>query len=170
MKLIVIRGYPGSGKSTLGRRLQKEGYGVFIDHNELLNQIVQFTGDDEGIYDDIVQLELALVRKLLDDGKDVIVARGFTTEGGVVDYLHLAEEAGAGHIVLHLDGPEELLGKRVLSPSRKDDYTPISTPEQLHAWMAEHPMEQIENEVKIDVAQPFDQMLQEVEKAIGSKE
>lgn len=170
MKLIVLRGYPGSGKSTLGRRLQKEGYGVFIDHNELLNKIVEITGDDKNIYDDIVRLELALVRKLLNEGKDVIVARGFSTEGGVADYLQLAEEAGASHIVLHLDGPEELLGKRVLSPTRKDDYTPISTPEQLRDWIAEHPMEQISSEVKIDVAQPFDQMLQEVEKGIGSKE
>jgi adenylate kinase family enzyme len=170
MKLIVLRGYPGSGKSTLGRRLQKEGYGIFIDHNELLNQIVQFTGDDKGIYDDIVRLELSLVRKLLSEGKDVIVARGFSTEAGVSDYLQLAEEANAGHIVLHLDGPEELLGKRVLSPTRKDDYTPISTPEQLHEWTLEHPMEQISSEVKIDVAQPFDQMLREVEEAIGSKD
>jgi predicted kinase len=166
MKLIVIRGYPGSGKSTLGRRLQSEGRGVFIDHNELLNRIVSMTGDSEGIYDEIVGLELAMVRKLLESGQDVIVGRGFATEAGVEDYMAVAEEAGASHIVVRLDATEALLAQRVVSPTRKSDYTPISTPEQLRAWVNAHPMEDIESEVCIDVVRPFDQVLQEVMQAV----
>jgi predicted kinase len=166
MKLIVIRGYPGSGKSTLGRRLQSEGYGVFIDHNELLNRIVSMTGDSEGIYDEIVRLELAMVRKLLVSGKDVIIGRGFATEAGVDDYLAAAEEAGASHIVIRLDASEELLAQRVKSPTRKNDYTPISTPERLHEWIQTHPMEDIGSEVCVDIARPFDQVLQEVMQAV----
>lgn len=166
MKLIILRGYPGSGKSTLGRRLQHEGCGVFIDHNELLNKIVEFTGDDQGIYDDIVQLELAMVRKLLLAGKDVIVARGFSSKAGVDNYLKLAEETGASQVIIRLDGPQELLVQRLQSPSRYDEYTPISTAEQLREWSTTHPMDPVENEVCIDIAQPFEQMLQAVMKSL----
>jgi predicted kinase len=166
MKLIIIRGYPGSGKSTLGRRLQSEGYGVFIDHNELLNRIVSMTGDSEGIYDEIVRLELAMVRKLLGSGKDVIIGRGFATEAGVDDYLAIAEHVGASHVIIRLDATEELLAQRVKSPTRNSDYTPISTPEQLHDWIQAHPMEDIESEVCVDIVRPFDQVLQEVMQAI----
>ena len=56
VKLIILRGYPGSGKKTIGKALEAEGLGKFVDHNAILTFIANIVGDDEGIYDDIVNL------------------------------------------------------------------------------------------------------------------
>lgn len=142
--------------------MQDEKRGIFIDHNELLNKITSMTGDDVNIYDDIVRLELSMVRKLLSESHDVIVGRGFATEAGVADYLAIAEEAGAGHIVLRLHASQQLLAERVVSSDRKNDYTPIANPVQLEQWVASHPMEDVANEVVISVDRPFEETLAEV--------
>jgi broad-specificity NMP kinase len=71
-QLIILRGYPGSGKTTVAKLLEREGCGVFIDHNAILTFIAGFTGNDEGIYHEIHALELAMTSKLLRDGKSAI--------------------------------------------------------------------------------------------------
>lgn len=77
-QLILLRGYPGSGKTTIGKLLEKRGVGKFIDHNAILTFISTISGDDDGIYDDIANLEQAIARKLLtankiDFSEDVII-------------------------------------------------------------------------------------------------
>ena len=61
-RLTIIRGYPGSGKTTIGKRLEDQKLGIFIDHNRILTFIAQFTTNDDGLYDEISQLELAMTK------------------------------------------------------------------------------------------------------------
>lgn len=82
-KLIILRGYPGSGKTTVGKLLEKKNQGVLVDHNAILTFLANIVGDDEGIYEDIHILEKAMARKLLKDKKNVIVARGFSSSDSV---------------------------------------------------------------------------------------
>ena len=49
-KLIILRGYPGSGKTTVGKRLEKQGLGIFIDHNAILTFVASIAGNDTWIY------------------------------------------------------------------------------------------------------------------------
>ena len=123
-KLTIIRGYPGSGKTTLGKMLQDNGFGVFIDHNEILTFVASIAGDDEGIYENIADLEKAMARKLLYSGKDVIVARDFSSKASVASYQEITQEAHAVHLILRLEASEQVLSDRVQSPERQKDFNP----------------------------------------------
>lgn len=145
-KLTIIRGYPGSGKTTLGKMLQDNGFGVFIDHNEILTFVASIAGDDEGIYENIADLEKAMARKLLYSGKDVIVARGFSSKASVASYQEIAQEAHAVHLILRLEASEQVLSERVQSPERQKDFNPTITPSALSAWIKDNPIEDIATE------------------------
>jgi len=123
-KLIILRGYPGSGKTTIGKHLQAEGIGKFIDHNAILTFIAGIAGDDEGIYDEIAQLELAMCKKLLVDDSDVIVARGFSGLSSIQAYEAVASELGVTIKILRLNVDRNELIRRVQSPERKLDFNP----------------------------------------------
>ncbi len=163
-KLIILRGYPASGKSTIGEALESAGIGVFVDHNRILSFIAGMTGDDEGIYDDIHQLELAMTRKLLVDGKSAIVARGFTKADSVEPYRTLAVNKGVPFNIFRLDGSVELLEKRVVAPERKHGFNPSTNIEALRIWIEENPMDSIDNEIVLDVSQPVDSLTRIIRK------
>lgn len=149
-KLTILRGYPGSGKTTVGKRLEQAGLGVFIDHNQILTFIAQFTGDDDGIYGDVVQLEQAMTRKLLECGKSVIVARGFSSSVSIDEYIDIAKEKGAESLVVRLDVSMETLGQRVESQERKQDFNPTTNEEVLKNWINDNPFEDYPEELVVD--------------------
>lgn len=145
-KLVIIRGYPGSGKTTLGKELQSRGVGRFIDHNSILTFIASIVGDDEGIYRDIASLELAMTKKLLVDGKDVIVARGFSSTSSVEDYLALVKGSEARVFIFRLMVPLDILKERVQSPERLQDFNPTVSPDILQEWIEDNPLEDVPGE------------------------
>lgn len=165
-RLIILRGYPASGKSTIGEVLESAGIGVFVDHNRILSFIAEMTGDDDGIYDDIHQLELAMTRKLLTDGKSAIVARGFTKADNLESYKALAIDKGVPCNVFRLDGPVELLEKRVVASERKHGFNPSTTVEALRIWIEENPMDSIDNEIVLDVSQPVGSLTRIIRKKL----
>ena len=144
--LIILRGYPGSGKTTIGKALSDDGAGIFVDHNAILTFIAQLTEDDDGIYDDIADLELAITRKLLTDGKSVIVARGFSKLASIEPYENLADSLGAKCSIIRLDVDETILVSRVQSPERLSDFNPTTNPEALKLWIKDNPLEDTKNE------------------------
>ncbi len=155
-KLTIIRGYPGSGKTTLGKMLQNSGFGVFIDHNEILTFVASIAGDDEGIYENIADLEKAIARKLLLLGRDVVVARGFSSQTSVASYQEIAQEAHAEHLILRLETSEQVLSARVQSPERQKDFNPTITPSALSAWIKDNPIEDVTIEQIVDANKSID--------------
>lgn len=152
-KLIIIRGYPGSGKTTLGKILQGNGYGVFIDHNKILTFVASIVGDDEEIYGDIANLEKAMVRKLLRLGKNVIVARGFSSKDSVKEYQRIAQKISAIPVILRLEVNEQILSERVQSPERRKDFNPTTNSSALNAWIKSNPIEDIATEHLVEADQ-----------------
>lgn len=153
-RLIIIRGHPGSGKTTLGKALEGAGYGRFVDHNQILTFIASIAGDDDGIYDDIAQLEQAITRKLLRQGHDVIVARGFSSVSSMQPYVDIAQNERAKLLILRLDAPSEALAVRVQSIERHNDFNPTVTAEALDKWIRANPIEAVDDETLIDASQP----------------
>ncbi len=166
-RLIIIRGYPGSGKTAISKLLEKDGHGVFIDHNKILTFITDIVGDDEGLYDDIHKLELSMARKVLGDNKSAIVARGFSTEESIQPYLDIAEEHEAESIIIKLDADINTLKKRVVAPERKNDFNPTIDPMVLISWIKSNPQERIKNEHVVDASPDIEEVLRKTKLIIG---
>lgn len=166
LRLIIIRGYPGSGKTTIGRLLEKNGHGVFINHNSILTFLAGIVGDDQGIYDDIYNLELVMSHKLLTEGKSVIMARVFSRTSSLRPYLDVAKAAGAKCIILRLDADASILKKRVAAPERRNDFNQIMDAEALMSYIESFPQEKVNNEFTVDASQDISRVLSFIERAI----
>lgn len=162
-RLIILRGHPGSGKTTIGKQLHAAGASKFIDHNAILTFIANITGDDEGIYDEIAQLELAMCRKLLSEGKSVIVARGFSSLASIGTYTNMATELGVEAKIIRLKVGQQELINRVQSPERGLDFNP--TIDESHAldWMTNNPIENHPDEVVINNERPLSEVIDSLE-------
>ena len=162
-KLILLRGYPGSGKTTVGKELESRGVGKFIDHNSILTFVAGIAGNDDGIYDEIANLELAITKKLLGEGKSVIVARGFSRLAQIAVYETVAQALDIKSLIIRLDVGQEELFKRVQSSERQLDFNPTTDEVAALAWMKENPLENHSEEVVIDNNQPLEGSVAEIE-------
>lgn len=161
-KLIIIRGYPGSGKSTVSKKLVESAGLELVDHNHLLNLIRPFNGGtDEGIYEEVHSLELAIARSWLRKGKSVVVARGFASAASLSPYLAMAESEKVTPLVVTLEVPHNILAERVTSPERLENGF-ATTPEYLNAWIASHPMEPIEGEYRLNGEQSPEDLVAQI--------
>lgn len=158
-KMIIIRGYPGSGKTTTAKLLSKRTGIVFIDHNVILTFLAGIVGDDRGIYKEIHDLELAMARKLLEDNKSVIVARGFSAPESVASYQDAARMLGAGVSIFRLAVSEANLKSRVVTEDRKKDFNPTVSEDALLAWIAKNPLQDIEGEYEINADNSVDEVV-----------
>ena len=73
--MIIIRGYPGSGKTTAAKLLSKRTGSIFIDHNNS-DFLAGMVGDDRGIYSEIHNLELAMAKKIIEENKKMLLSQG----------------------------------------------------------------------------------------------
>lgn len=166
-KLILLRGYPGSGKTTVGKELEHHGVGKFIDHNSILTFVAEIAGNDEGIYDEIATLELAISKKLLSEGGSVIVARGFSKLAQLAVYEAVAASLDIKTLVVRLEVNREELLQRVQSPERKLDFNPTTNEAAAKNWMDGNPIEDHPDEFIIDNNQPLEDAVAEIEALVA---
>lgn len=166
-KLIILRGYPGSGKTTVGKLLEKKNQGVLVDHNAILTFLANIVGDDEGIYEEIHILEKAMARKLLKDKKNVIVARGFSSSDSVSPYISVATDVGAEILIFKLSVSESNLKLRVVSEERKKDFNPTVNEDVLLTWMNENPLEPINGEYEINADRSIQEVVSQILSILG---
>ena len=167
-RLIILRGYPGSGKTTIGKRLEYQGLGTFIDHNRILTLITTITRNDVGIYEEISQLELAMTKKLINDDKSVIVARGFSSVLGIEPYVALARTISIPADVIRLNVEEDTLIARVQAPERKQDFNPTINEKTLRSWMRDNPLEKYTKEISINANQPLDDVIGQIVRRLSA--
>lgn len=161
-QLIILRGYPGSGKTTVGKALEERGIGKFIDHNAILTFIASISGDDNEIYDDIANLEKAITRKLLRSNQVVIVARGFSSLASLEPYTQIAEDLGVPVQIVRLNVDHDELLRRITSPERKEDFNPTIDADSLDKWVEENPIANHPDEIIIDNLRPIDEVIKSI--------
>ena len=166
-KLIILRGYPGSGKTTVGKQLENRGLGKFIDHNAILTFVTKIAGNDDGIYDQIADLEIAICAKLISEGRTVIVARGFSKLSSLLPYEQITKKAGLQSIIIRLNVSQIELANRVTAPARKLDFNPTINEHELRKWVTNNPLESKMGEIIIDNQKPLNKVLSEIKQAIS---
>ena len=101
MRLVLIRGLPGSGKSTFAR---KSFPGAFHLENDMFH-----IRDGEYRFDfrrqkDAVKWCMETAVRALEAGMDVVVSNTFTRRRYVLAYKSLADRFGADFSVYRMDG------------------------------------------------------------------
>lgn len=105
LKLILIRGVSGSGKTTYAKKLMKED--PTLSHYEA---DMFFYGDDDYYHFDPRQLKDAhswcqgSTEKDLKNGKSVIVSNTFTQKWELQPYIEMANKYGAQVIIKKMTG------------------------------------------------------------------
>ena len=104
-KLWIVRGAPGSGKSTKAREIIKENLGTLHFEADM------FFYDKDGNYHfDARDLPHAhkwcedMVKKTIRDGRSTVVSNTFTKKWEYEKYINIAEDAGIPYEIIVMTG------------------------------------------------------------------
>lgn len=103
MQLVLIRGLPGSGKSTMAKALARAGFEHFEADTYHLNNKGDYCFDRANVKaaHEWCQKE---TRKALEDGKRVVVSNTFTQLWEMAPYFEMAKALGIEPNVLEAKG------------------------------------------------------------------
>lgn len=117
-KLVLVRGLPGSGKSTFAKRYSEDWFAVHLeaDMYHMVNGVYQFNGDN------VPKAHawcFETTKILLNSGVTVVVSNTFTKISEMQKYLDLADTLGIEREVYRSFGnfgsihnvPEEVMVK-----------------------------------------------------------
>ena len=106
--LYIIRGVPGSGKTTMAKKMIQAGMA------EIHAEADMFMVDSHGDYEfnaaslkDCHQSCKNLVDAAMQVGKDIVVSNTFTRKWEIQDYIDMAEDNGYGVTVIVCQGEYE---------------------------------------------------------------
>lgn len=102
MNLVIIRGLPGSGKSTMAKEFVKLGYKHFeADQYFEKDGVYKFTPENLWKAHDTCQYNTF---ESLRKDENVVVANTFTTKKEIQPYLNIAKEFGATVFIMEATG------------------------------------------------------------------
>lgn len=132
--LHLICGLPGSGKTTLAHRLERELPALRLTPDEWMARIVG-DGHDEAARASVEAVQEDLAHRAMELGLDVILENGFWSKSERDGYRARAKAQGFGAKVHFLNVPVEELWRRL--EQRNASLPPNTfrvTKEQLESW------------------------------------
>ena len=100
-KLTLIRGLPGSGKSTMARKIALETGALHVESDMWINYSEKWRQESVKMAHAICQEQ---ANKALYYGRDVVVSNTFTRKLEMQPYLDMAERTGANVEIITATG------------------------------------------------------------------
>lgn len=163
--LIVMRGYPGTGKSTIARMLAMTLRVPLIDRDVIRQTGVDTLGEIAEIGWLSYELMFAFAREQLKLGLSVVIDSPLTYYNTYVQAQQIANACGVPMLVVHCRCSEELQRRRLEGRKGKvADFQITSWEEWLH-WKSR--FEYFEDHgCVLDTEKPLDESLAQVEDAL----
>jgi predicted kinase len=162
---IVMRGYPGTGKSTIARLLAAALHAPLIDRDIIRQMAVDLFGDLPQIGHFSYELMFALAREQLRLGLSVVVDMPLTYHATYEQCKELAQAFHTPMLVVHCQCPPEVQKRRLEDRKGKVSEFQITSWEEWEQWKPR--FEEFEDEgCIIDTSNPMDESLAKVMRSV----
>ena len=131
---IVMRGYPGTGKSTIARAIATALHAPLIDRDIIRQMAVNILGDQPGVGHFSYELMFALTREQLRLGLSVVVDTPLTYRTTYEQSKELAREFHTPMLVVRCVCPPEVQKRRLEGRKGKVSEFQITSWEEWEQW------------------------------------
>ena len=159
--LIVMRGYPGTGKSTIARALATALHAPLVDRDIIRQMAVDILGNLPAIGRFSYELMFALTREQLKLGLSVVIDTPLTYRTTYEQAQQLAQTFSIPMLVVHCKCPPEVQKRRLEGRKGMVSEFQITSWEEWLRWQPR--FEEFEDEgCVIDTSNPLDESLAKV--------
>src|SRR5216683_4851969 len=165
MTLIVMRGYPGTGKSTIARAIAAALHAPLIDRDILRQKAVDIFGDHPQVGRFSYEMMFALTKEQLSLGLSVVVDTPLTYHTTYEQSKELASAYHTPMLVVHCQCPPEVQKRRLEGRKGKVSEFQITSWEEWEQWKPRFE-EYEDGGCVIDTSNPMDESLARMMRSI----
>lgn len=159
--LIIMRGYPGTGKSTIARAIARALHASLIDRDIIRQTAVDILGNLPEIGRFSYELMFALTREQLSLGLSVVVDTPLTYHVTYEQSRKMAQSFHTPMLVVHCQCPPEVQKRRLEGRKGQVSEFQITSWEEWERWKPR--FEEFDDEgCIIDTSRPLDDSLAKV--------
>ncbi|MGB8346360.1 MAG: ATP-binding protein [Ktedonobacteraceae bacterium] len=163
--LVVMRGYPGTGKSTIARAIAAALHALLIDRDVIRKKAVDVFGDIHGVGRFSYELMFALTEEQLSLGLSVVADTPLTYRETYEKSIALADKFSIPMLVVHCQCPPEVQKRRLEGRKGTVSAFQITSWEEWLRWKPR--FEEFDDHgCAIDTSHPLDDSLAKIMRSI----